>query len=157
MAQIPQAGPVALGHLHIGQQVMGQADGLGPLQVGIARDHHLGMPLRLGQQGPLKAHNRPINHIDLGPQPQAQVGAHLVVAGATGVELLAQGAQQGNQPPLHGEVHVFILQAGIELACSGFGAHLLEARHDLFRLLERDHPGASQHAGVGDGAVQVLL
>ena len=68
---------------------MGQADRLGPLQVGVTGDHHLHVGFGLGEQRLLKAHEGTIDGIDLTPQPQAQIRADLVIAGATGVELFA--------------------------------------------------------------------
>jgi len=157
LQQIGQAGPVALGHLHVGQQVMGQADRLGPLQVGVTRDHHLGMGLGLGQQGPLEAHQGRIDLGDAATQPQAQVGADLIVAGAAGVQLLAERTEDRDQTPLDGEVHVLVLKTGAEAAGGRLGAHPLEPTHQLLRLFRADHAGAGEHAGVGDRTVEVLL
>ena len=40
---------------------------------------------------------------EITPPPEAQVRAHLIVAGAAGVELFAHLSHQFNQPPLHSE------------------------------------------------------
>ena len=54
-------------------------------------------------------------------------------------------------------MHVLVLEAGVEHAGRRLGTHLLKPVHQLLRLLRREHTGAGQHAGVGDGAVEVLL
>ena len=136
---------------------MGQTDRLGPLQVGVTRDHHLRVGIGLSQQRPLEAHQSTIDHIDLPPQPEPQIGAHLVIAGAPGVELFAQGPQDRDQPSLHSEVHVLVLETRVELTRGGLCSDLLEATHQLLSLLGRDHPGAAQHPGMGDRSIQVLL
>ena len=107
------------------------------------------MGLGLIEQRPLKAHQGRIDLIDAAAQPQAQVGADLVVAGAAGVQLLAQGAEQGDQAPLDGEVHVLVLEAGIERAGSRLGPNLLQAHHQLLGLLSREHAGRSRNDQVG--------
>ena len=156
-SHVGQALAVTLSHLDVGQQVVGQAEGLGPLQVRVAGDQGVGVALGLVEQGPLQAQQIAVDGIDLAPQPEAQVGAHLVVAGAARVQFLAQGTEQLNQPPLHGEVHILGLQTGIEPALGRLAAHLFQPFDQAGGLLQADHPGAAEHAGMGHRAVQVLL
>ena len=137
--------------------MVGQTNRLGPLQVGVTRDHHLRVGIGLGQQRPLEAHQSTIDRVDLPPQPQPQIRAHLVIAGAPGMELFAQGPQDRDQPSLHSEVHVLVLETRVELTRGGLCSDLLEATHQLLSLLGRDHPGAAQHPGMGDRSIQVLL
>ena len=70
-AHVGQALAVALSHLDVGQQMVGQTHRLGPLQVGVAGNQHRAVALGLGQQGPLKTQQGPINGPDLAPQPEA--------------------------------------------------------------------------------------
>ncbi len=69
--------------------MVGQTDRLGPLQVGVAGDRSLDVRLGQGQQHPLEAAQLLPDGIDLTAQPEAGVGAHLIVAGTGGVQLLA--------------------------------------------------------------------
>ena len=73
------------------------------------------------------------------------------------MQFLAQGAEQLNQTPFNGEVHIFSLQTGIELAPGCLSSDILQALDQLGRLALADHSATAQHAGMGDGAVQVLL
>ena len=156
-AHIGEALAIPLGHLDIGEQVVGQGQGLGPLQMGVAGHQGVGVGLGLGQQGALEAQQGPIDGIDPIPQPEAHIGAHLVIATAAGVQLLAQGTQQLDQAPLHGEVHVLGLDARLELTGGHLRTHLLEALLQADGLLKADHAADPEHAGMGDGAIEILL
>jgi len=88
-AAVGEAVAVALELLAPGQQLVRGEHRLGPPQVRVAGDQGVGVALGLVEQGPLQAQQIAVDGIDLATQPEAQVGAHLVVAGAAGVELLA--------------------------------------------------------------------
>ena len=157
MAQVPQATPVPFGHLHIGEQVVGQADRLGPLQVGVTRYQGVGLGLGLGQQGPLKAQQGAIDQVHLLAQPEAQIRAHLVVATAARVQGLANRTEQLDQTSLHRKVHVFSLQTWTKIPRRRFLAHLLQAGHQLLGFGGGDHAHAAQHGGVGNRTIEILL
>ena len=93
--------------------MMAEGDGLGHLQVREPR--HDGVGVLLGQinQGALQIGQQAMQQVNLLAQPQADIGRHLVVAGARGVQPLARIAHQFGQPFLDVQVHVF----EVELPC----------------------------------------
>ena len=136
---------------------MAGENGLGALEVGVAGNQGIGMGLGLGQEGPFEAHQGPIDQIDLAAQPEAHIRAHLIVTAAAGVELFAQGPEQGNQPMLHRKMHVLRFQTWIELASCRFSADQLQAPDQLRRLSLGDHATSAQHPGMGHGTIEILF
>ena len=57
-AGIAEPAPVAPEHLHVGEAMVAEGDGLGRLQVGEARHHRTGMLLRAGEQRVLQPGER---------------------------------------------------------------------------------------------------
>ena len=125
--------------------------------MGVAGNQGVGVGLGLGEQGPLETQQGPIDGIDPVPQPEAHIGAHLVIAAAAGVQLLAKGTQQLDQAPLHSKMHVLGLDAGLKTTRRRLRAHLLKTLLQAAGLLGADHAAHPEHAGMGDGAIQILL
>ncbi|MOA04207.1 hypothetical protein D3C78_1237510 [compost metagenome] len=142
--------------------MVAEAHRLGGLQVGEAGHDDVGVLLGLGQQALLQAGDFAEDHVDLVAQPQADVGGHLVVAATPGVQLLAGDADAVGQTRLDVHVHVFQIDAPVELAGLDLGLDLLQAGDDGVALGGAQHAGLLQHGGVGDGthdvvAVQALV
>jgi hypothetical protein len=107
-------------------------------------------------------HQQRRDRVDLAAQPQPDVGGHLVVARAAGVQPLARVAHQLRQPRLDVEVHVLELELPLEAAALDLAADLLQPSFDVGQVLCRDHLLCRQHARVrqaaGDvGARQALV
>ena len=79
-AAVGQTLPIAFQHLDVGQQVMGQQDGLGRLEVGRAGQDRSLVALGELDERQLEGENPRVEAIDGATQPQAQVGGYLVVA-----------------------------------------------------------------------------
>src|SRR5690606_17635166 len=94
--------------------------------------------------------------VDLVPQPEADVGGHLIVAGAPGVELLAGDADAVGEPCLDVHVHVLEGLGPGEVTGLDGGLDLAEPGDDAVQLLGAQHAHFGQHAGVGQGAANVL-
>ena len=73
---------------------------------------------------------------------ERQVGGHLVVAGAAGVELAAQRADELGQPALDRHVDVLVAGSERELVALELGRDQVEAAAQLGELLGGEHPGA---------------
>ncbi len=129
---------------------------LGGLQVGEAGHDHLGVLLGLRQQALLQAGDLFDDHVDLVAQPQADVGGDLVVAATPGVQLLAGDADAVGQARLDVHVHVFQIDAPVELAGFDLALDLGEAVDDRVALGDAQHAGLFEHGGVGDGAHDVV-
>ena len=95
----------------VGQEVVGQQHGLGPLQVRVAGEVGVAGRLGPGEQRPLEREHR---RGHLGQRPlrvEPQVGGDLVVAAAAGVELAAGRAGQLGDAPLDRGVDVLVGRA----------------------------------------------
>ena len=98
--------------LDVREPVVREADGLGPLQMGVAGEHRLDVLSR-----PLEQDTPQLEQPALGrerdvAQKQREVGRDLVVPGPAGVELAGDGTQVGAQPGL--DVHVDVFEGWIE-------------------------------------------
>ena len=126
------------------------------LQVGKAG--HDGVRLGFGetQQALLQACDFAEDEVDLIAQPQANVGRHLVVARAAGVQLLAGDADAVGQPGFDIHVHVFQIDAPIEAAGLDLALNILQVGDDLVALVCSQYPGLFQHGGVGDRTHDVV-
>ena len=134
-----------------------KSDRLGSLQVGKAG--HDGVRFALGQvhQSGLQTGDLAQDGIDGIPQIETDVGGHLIVTGASGVQLLAGNADALGQSCFNIHVHVFQFHRPGELAVANFLANGLQAVDDLGFFFRSKHPYLRQHGGMGDGAIDVLL
>ena len=136
--------------------MLGEGDGLGPLQVGVA-GHDGGLVLlRLTAENRFQLQKLAHDGGDLLPDVHAEVQRHLVVSAAGGVEPLASVADAGGEQGLH--VHVDVLVVGGEFHLSGL--HILQdglqALQNGGHVLHGDDAAGPQHLGVGHGAGDVL-
>ena len=112
---VAQAGHVAQERPDMGQQVVGDEDGLGMLHVGTSRHDGVSRALGLADEGLSDVENATSQVARLFTQIHANEGSDLVVARASGAQLAAQGrARPLNQAALERGVHVFIVGAGNE-------------------------------------------
>ena len=86
---------------------MGEGDGLGPLEVGVAGHDGVQVALGLAEKGFLQVQQHPHNDGNLFLDKEAEVQGHLVIPAAGGVQPLACGSDSLGQQDLH--VHVDIL------------------------------------------------
>ena len=136
--------------------MLGEGDGLGPLEVGVAGHHRVLVLLGLGQDGLLEVQDLVHDLPDLTAEVQPQIHGHLVVAAAGGVEPLPRRPDPLRQQGLH--VHVDVLVVGGEL-------HLprLDVRQDSLQpgpngrlVLPGDNAAVRQHGRMGQAALDVL-
>jgi hypothetical protein len=114
------------------------------------------LALRLVQQAGHQSLHFAVDQVDLVAQPQADVGGHLVVAGAAGVQLLAGDADLVGEARLDVHVHVFQRHRPFEFTGLDLGADLIQTLDDGVALLAGEHAGFREHGGVGLGALDVL-
>ena len=79
-AGVPEAVAVTFRSFHPAQEVMPETDGLGGLKMGKARHHRSGMGFRLRHQRRLIGRDQYVDAVAGGPQPQPEIGGHLVIA-----------------------------------------------------------------------------
>ncbi len=136
---------------------MRQENRLRPLQVGVARHHHILVGLGHIQQRGLQ----PSETLDgLGNgflAEQAHVHGHLVVPGAGRVQLAGDVTDLLRQAGLDVHVDVFQLLLELELALLDLLADRHQAHADQLRLFVRDDVLLGQHLGVSHAAGDVVL
>ena len=137
-----QARAVALEHPHVGQQVMAEVDGLRALQVRVARQRPVEVALGGVDQ---RGHERG-DRIDAGQRRLAReerdVGRHLVVARARGVQPAAHRARQLGEPPLDGHVDVLVVGREREAALAQLGLDGVQAGQQRVAILVPTAPPA---------------
>ena len=123
-SRVGQPSPVALDHLDIGEQVVGEQHGLGRLDVGRAGQDGVALALGEADQRALEGEMRRIEAIDRPARPEPQVRGDLVVARTAGVE------PAGDRPDPLGErgleVQVDVLERRVPLEPTG--RHVLGER-----------------------------
>ena len=134
---------------------MSQRQRLSALQVRIARNQGVEMLMGMAEQGPLKAAQQLIDAINVLTQPQAQIRPHLIVAAATGVELLAQRTELFDQAALNGEMNIFSFQTWIERTSSS--EHARMGHRTVEVLLQQSNIKTNRGIEALDGGMQPLL
>ena len=111
----------------VGEQVVGEEDGLGPLGVGVAGQ--VGVAGVDGRQGARPANRRRAGDLDeLALAPQPQIGRDLVVAAPCGVHLGARRPGQLGDPALDRRVDVLVGWHEVERAVGELGSTSSRAR-----------------------------
>ena len=125
------------------------------LQVRKARHDGIGVLFRQVEQGGAQAFQQDQHVVDGGAHVQADVGRHLVVARAPGVQTLAGIAHQFGQALFDVQVHVFEVEQPLELPGFDLAADLGHAALDVGAVLRADDALRGQHLGVGQRALDV--
>ena len=116
-ARVGEPPAVARGHLDIGKQVMAEGHRLRGLQMRETRHHRAGVFERLLDQSLLQTGKRAIERVDGVAHPQPEIGRHLVVTRARGVQPPRRRPDQRGEPRL--DVHVDVFQRPLEAEFSG--------------------------------------
>ena len=153
---IAEAAGVAVEHFDIGQKMVGKKDGLGALEVRVARHDRGAVALGEADEFALEALEFLSEGIAGFAQPESEIEGDLVVAAPRGVELRAGGADALGQ--LRFDVHVDILEVHLELEASllDLGEDLAQAGFDFFKFLRGENASGLQRAGVGDASRDVM-
>jgi hypothetical protein len=107
LAAIGEARAVAREHLDIGEEVMAEGDGLRTLQMREAGHHGVEIGVGLRRERGLQRTELSIHRVDRVAHEEAEVGRHLVVPRARGVESSGRLADDLLQPRLDVHVDVF--------------------------------------------------
>ena len=107
-AAVGQPVPVALELLAVGQPVVRRQDRLRPLHMGVAGQDHVEIGVAAADERSLEIDEPQVDLVDGLADPEPQVGGHLVVAAAGGVQFAADVAEPVDQRPL--DVHVDVFQ-----------------------------------------------
>ena len=113
LARIGKAAAVARRHLDIGQQMMAEGHRLRGLQMGKAGHHRAGMLERLVGERALVGRERGIDRVDCVAHPEAEIGRHLIIARARGMQPSGRRADHVGQPAL--DIHMNVFERALEL------------------------------------------
>jgi hypothetical protein len=147
---------ISLKHLEISQQVVGQENWLGLLQMSIAGHDDVFVRLSQLHQRSLQSFYLIDSFRDFLLDEEAQVQSYLVIPGTGGMELASHIAYLFKQPRL--DIHMYILKLSLELKLSSFDflSNRIEPFDYRFRLALGYYPLLCQHPGVGDASLDVL-
>ncbi len=136
---------------------MGSKHRLGAAEVGVGGDHESLLPLSQLEKRPLQLPQTSVESIDRPAAEEPQVGGHLIVAAAGGVQLAAGIANPLSEHRLDVEMDVFASCGERKAALSDLAANLGQRRHDLLSLVGGDDAAGGKHRGMGCGAGDVVL
>ena len=140
----------------VGQQVVSQEHGLGPLEVGVAGQVGIGRRAGAFVEHLLEGDNAACHLGELALGEQAHRGRHLVVAAATGVQLAARRAGNLAHPPLDGGVDVLVAREEAERPVRQLVLDAVEGREEDAHLLFGQHAGPHESPHVGARAGYVV-
>ncbi len=135
---------------------MGEGHRLGHLHVGEARQNGVGVLFGLGVKRPLQFLKPAFCALDGAAHPQAEVGHHLVVARARGVQPSGGGADQFGQPRLDVEMDVLQLALEDEFARRDLLFDRVQTGQDLLAVILGDDAFGGQHAAMRPRPRKVL-
>ena len=98
-----------------------------------------------------------VHAVDGIPDPEPEIGRHLIIARAPGVQPPGRFADDFLQPSLDVHMDVFELSPECEKTLSDLFGYRGEAVVDGCRVCFRDDPLLGQHPGMGARAVDILL
>jgi hypothetical protein len=153
---VRKAAGITFQHLHPGHHVMTEGDGLGHLQMREARHDAVGLAFGEVEQREYQGVDAGAQDVDFVAQPQPNIGRHLIIARAAGMQALAGIADVGGERRLDVHVHVFERFGPHEGACLDALAHAGQPGDDGVTLVLAQDALPREHAGMGDGARDVL-
>jgi hypothetical protein len=122
-----------------------------------ARHHQRRVPGGLREQRLDQGGDQLAEGVDLVAQPQAQIGGHLVVARARGMQALAGLSYERGEPTLDVEVHVLGLERPLEAAAVDLAADARKAALDGRKIAPGEDAAGGKHASMRKRAPDVLL
>ena len=101
-------------------------------------------------------HDR-VQRVDLVAQVQADVGGDLIVAGAARVQPFADVSNDLDEAGFDVHVYVFARHRPLQRARVDFLVNRVQAVDDDAAFVAGKHADVGQHAGVSDGALNVVV
>ena len=147
---------VAAQHFEIGQQMVAEGHRLGHLQMREAGQGRVNMGFRRVEQRLLEIAQQAVDLVDGVAQPEPDVGGHLVVARATGVQALAGITDQGRETLFDVEVHILVVEIPVEAAGFDLADDRCHALLDGSQIGGGDDALPRQHARMSQRRANVL-
>ena len=154
---VGQAVKIPQKHFRISQEMMPEGDGLGPLEVGVARHDGGGMRLRFAAEHPDELPELILQAGHRVSKGQAEIQRHLVIPAAAGVQPLARIPDPGSQLPFHKGVDILGVRIDFERSRGEVGRDGGKALPNLLSILCREDALLLEHGGVGHAPGDILL
>src|SRR5690606_19121960 len=143
--------------LDVGEDVVGEEDRLGVLEVGAAGHGHVRVGLGQADQRVLELGDQTADDPGVVAQVHPEEGGHLVVAGAARAQLAAQvGAEALQEAAFQGRVHVLVGDGAGEGAVGDVRLQPVEAGDHAGQLVLGEQSRGVQNARVGAGTGDVV-
>ena len=110
-----------------------------------------------GEERALEGDEAAVDPVEGVARPELQVGRHLIVAAAGGVELAAHVAQAVDERGLDVHVDVFTLEDERKIPTFDLGPDFGQPSHNLLAFIGGEQTHLSEHLGVGDRPLDVVL
>ena len=123
---------------------MGEQHRLGALEMGVPGQVHIARLDGAIEQDDLQVGHGAGDVDELALRPQPQVGGHLIVAAARGVQLGAGRTGELGHPPLDRGVDVLVARQIAELVPGDLVVHLFEGGEHFFALAVADEPARAR-------------
>ena len=139
---------VAREHPHVGEQVVGEVDGLGALQVRVAGQRPVEMGLGGLEQRRIRASMRAV----MSRRRSSVYRATSVVTWSLRERAVCSARRRGRQlgdAALDGHVDVLVVGLERERALAQLGLNRIEAAEQRGEVVVADDPACREHAGVG--------
>ncbi len=135
---------------------MAEADRLSDLQMGEAG--HDGFRLAFGdiQQALLQPGQLCADLVDLGTQVEAQIGGHLIIARAAGVQFFAGDADALGQAGFYIHMDIFEFDQPGEGLLLDIGSDVQQAFFNGLAFFLGEYAYMGQHTGMGDGCLDII-
>ena len=127
------------------------------LQVRESRHDRVGVRIGEVEQHDEQLRHHGVQSVDLVAEVQPDVGGDLIVARAAGVQSLADVSNDLDEAGLDVHVHVFARHGPFECTVVDFLVNGVQAVDDHAAFVAGKHADVRQHAGVSDGALNVVV
>ena len=150
-----EAVPVAVEHFHVSEEVVRHGDGLGALQMGVARDENRLGTLRESVEFAHCLGEGVVKGFAMILEPETHIGGDLVVATAGGVEFRGGGLTFGEGLL---DIHVHVFESGIPFKGAGFDLRLdgFKAGVNGVAFFGGKDADMGEHGGMGAAAFDVV-
>ncbi|MNH98638.1 hypothetical protein D3C73_513810 [compost metagenome] len=157
LVAVRQAFCITAEHGHVSQQMVGEQDRLGTLQMRVAGNDRLDIVLGLAYQRFLQLMQQSYQFDHPIAQIQMHVGSHLVVAAASGMQLAADRADLLDQIFFNIHMNIFICHGKNNLPRTDFVEHLVQSVLDRLYILLRQDAAFAQHCDMGQTSLHILF
>ena len=147
---------VALEHGAIGQQMLRESDGLGSLQMGVARQNRIDVLFRHAHHRLDNLAKQFENLVAFVAQIKSQVKCHLIVAASRRVKFFSHIANAPCQFALDEHVNVLAFLVDFEFSAFNFSQNSAQTIDDYLTFVLRNDALLGQHFGMNDGTGYVL-